>query len=84
VADVAGLSTGTVDGLVHIIRGEDAKHNRYARIQRHLPDTVAGVPGYYIEVGRLTPDHRSKADYGIVPSGVGEGLGDDGQLEGPG
>ena len=66
---VSGLGSGSFDGLLDVLGGDDAEEYRNAGLQAHLCDALCGLVGHQLIVGSGTADNCAHADYRIVLAG---------------
>src|SRR5260370_27286395 len=68
---IAELNSGAVDGLIDILRGNDAKQQRHARLQTGLADAARGFAGDVIKVRCLSANDHPQTNHGVKLSGLG-------------
>src|SRR5439155_26154717 len=78
------LATGAIDGLVERLGREHAEDDRYTRIPGGLRDPSSGFARDELEVCRLTADHGTQTDHGIIGAARREPSSDERDLERPG
>ena len=66
VALIARLGAGPLDGLLDILRGQNAKENRHAAFQRNGGDPLGDLVADVVIVAGGTADHRTQADDGVI------------------
>jgi hypothetical protein len=81
VALVAGVSAGTVGGLLKRVNGEHAEANRKRVAHGHLIEAASGFARDIVEVGRLSPDDSSQGNKARVSPGFRRRRGRRGELE---
>ena len=63
---VAQRATGTVEGILLIVHGEDSENHRDVAIGVEGGDTLGDALAYIVEVGRSATDNAAEDDYSII------------------
>ena len=81
---VSGLGARAFDGLLDVVRGQQAEAHRHAAFERHMGKALGGFGRHEIKMRRPAPDDGADGDDAVVFAGGRQLLAGEGHFEGAG